>query len=206
MKVDFGGVGHYKNGVVTVNIDPDTNPDLLCDISPRAHELEKHFKNDSLDQISAFHVLEHMKPEDLFPSLTYWRTFLNSRGRLLVVVPDMETELRHYAQGLIEFETVASIAFNRTPYADQSPYQQHYWMFTRSTLSKMLVNAGYYDIEPFGAEIYPDAWQFDSPGMHHDGDWKRYAFPNLRLLAYKLPFHHGGENVTGNLYNDRRRK
>lgn len=182
IKYDFGGEGHYENGVITVNINENTYPDIIADVRK---DLEQYMDYDSVDQISAFHLLEHIPAMEIFPTLKYWRRFLKPTGRLLLVVPDIDKLIDDYFANLIDFEGAMSVIFNRTPYGRPMIYDQHYWGWSKATLIKALTVCGYYDIKEFGFEIYPASWTFDSPGMGDNPFWGKYEFPNLRLMAYK---------------------
>lgn len=185
IKVDFGGEGRYKNGVLTINADPKMNADYTADVRAKARELEQ-WLDDPVDQISAFHILEHIPAVEIFPTLQYWKKFLKPTGRLLVVVPDLGVMLDDYFHELIDLEVLLSVIFNKTPYAERGQWDQHYWGWNRRTLTNDLIRAGYYSIEPFGDEIYPSHWTFDSPGMDQSSYWGKYRFPNLRLAAYDM--------------------
>lgn len=184
LKVDFGGVGHYLNGVVTVNIDPDSGADIICDISWKG-TLHKYFQIASIDQISCFHTLEHLQPDDIFASIIYWRFLLKPGGRLLIAVPDTSAIFEDVACETISEETAIAILFRRTPFDYQPRGMQHYWAWTEETLKRDLRNAGYVNVKTFGPEIYPDKWMFDTPGMDFNKDFGKYHFPNLRVMGYK---------------------
>lgn len=184
-RVDFGGVGKYKNGTITVNIDPKANPNIVCDIRESTRELDKHFKRESLDQIACFHTLEHLPSYEILPSLKYWRDFLKPTGRLLVVVPDTELLIEDYNMRSISFQAMMTVIFNRTPVTRRPAFQQHYWAWTEQTLKMDLFSCGYKHISTFGNEIYPESWTFAPPGMELFPEFGNYSFPNLRLAAHK---------------------
>lgn len=184
MKVDFGGIGHYKNDVVTVNIDPNSGADIICDITREANQLIKRFELASIEQISCFHTLEHLPAREIIPTLLYWKKFLTPTGRLLLAVPDTEKLIRDYSNHLICFEVFASILFNCTPYMPRDTYNQHYWAWTKETLTLDLLSCGFKQVVEFGADIYPSTWILKTPGTEDFPEHGNYRFPNLRLAAY----------------------
>lgn len=184
MKLDFGGIGRYMNDVKTVNIDPDSGADYLCDITD-INQMQLFFRQESVEVISCFHTLEHLPVDKIYSSLMFWRTLLTKTGRLHIVVPDIHHTIMDYATGRICFEVMASILYNRTPYKKRSSYQQHYWSWTEVTLASDLLRCGYEFVTPFGNSIHPGTWLFRSPGFEDYEEFDKYEFWNLRLTAFR---------------------
>jgi len=70
--------------IITVDIDPNMKPDILCD----AQELSKH--TEPVDAILASHVLEHFPYWKTEAVLQDWNLCLKMKGELHIVVPSME--------------------------------------------------------------------------------------------------------------------
>lgn len=181
--VDFGGIGSYKSNVKTVNIDPETNADIICDVTSE-EALSRHFEKNSLDAIITTHTIEHFDVDVVIPTLKMWKKFLKPTSFLKIVVPDAKQILDDYSNGIITLETVVAVFFRRHPYKKEPKWMQHYWAWDFNTLTEMLRKAGYTRFELLGDEDYPPSWRFDTPGMEHNPDHMKYYFPNLRIKAY----------------------
>jgi len=55
MKVNLGSGNTKVPGFINLDIDPSVNPDILCDI-----QTSLPFENDTVDEIRAYHIFEHI--------------------------------------------------------------------------------------------------------------------------------------------------
>ena len=56
MKIDIGGGRPHGEGFVVLDIYPHTNPDYVVDLERDSLP----FENDSVDEVRAYHILEHL--------------------------------------------------------------------------------------------------------------------------------------------------
>ena len=184
MIVDLGGVGHYKNGTVTVNIDPDTNPDIVCDFTASANQLNLHFDPLSVNMFTCIHTLEHLEPHEAMLSMKYWSEFLEPNSRLLIVVPDTEKIIEDYINKKISADVAISILFRNSPYEQMNQWAKHRWAWTDFTLRRDMTNAGYNTISP-ERQFVPDFWTYDYKGFEFTGAVGEYQVPNLKIMGIK---------------------
>jgi len=89
------GSRHFKPaGFQTVDIDPGHKPDILADVTD-LHVLP----NDSIDEICASHILEHIAWPLSFKALSEWARVLKSGGVLRIAVPDLRAIATMIAEG-----------------------------------------------------------------------------------------------------------
>lgn len=184
--MDLGGVGHYENGVVTVNIDSAAKPDIKCDITARANELKNHFDKETVDMFLCVHTLEHISTDQVYPTLKYWLEFLKPAGRLLVVVPDLGQMWKDFMEEKVSADTIIAVTFRRSPFSFSPRWSTHQWGWTRYTLRRDMHNCGYITLDhPERAFGIPHAWFFDYKDFSWSPDYKKYMVPNLKVLGVK---------------------
>lgn len=62
------------------------------------------FAPNSVDEIYAFHVLDHLFPEEIFEAISNWRKCLKTNGQLFIVVDDFEYIARAFIGGDLSIE------------------------------------------------------------------------------------------------------
>jgi len=85
MKLNLGCRHHKIKGFVNIDIDKSVNPDIVMDITKF-----NRFKDNSIDEIYASHVLEHINSEVRFDTLKKWYESLKLDGVLWIIIPDCE--------------------------------------------------------------------------------------------------------------------
>lgn len=90
------------------------------------------FKEESLDEIFTFHVLDHLFSNEIPVALTNWRRCLKPGARLFLLVDDFEYLCRAFVGGDINIDI-----FNNN--------FSHPTQFTKDNLIKYLVDAGFTD-------------------------------------------------------------
>lgn len=178
--VDLGGVGRGKKWK-TVNLDarlraaPDFVGDITCD-------LEKFFEESSIDALRCAHTLEHLSPKQIVPALRYWKKFLKPGGTLDIKVPDLGQMARHYAEGKIPFEVLASVAYV-PPSRIKSDLEDHHWGWDRDSLCATLRRAGYMIARDSDPEFTLGGWAYDYEDMEYTGLVGNYKVPDLVVRA-----------------------
>jgi predicted SAM-dependent methyltransferase len=84
MKLHIGGK-QIKEGWKILNIQPDVGVDFIGDISDLSQ-----FATDSIDEIYASHVFEHVRQKDILPTLRGIVRVLKKQGKFYISVPDMD--------------------------------------------------------------------------------------------------------------------
>lgn len=116
--------------VITADIDPETKPDVVCDVAALP------FADESIDWAYASHILEHFHWGDTPKVLAEWVRVIGMNGVLRVVVPD----LTFIAQSILDKPmTPALEAFIYGSHAND--FQVHKAGFTVGLLAAMAQNA-----------------------------------------------------------------
>ena len=132
------GCGHIPlDGYLNVDQRELPGVDVIAD----AHDLP--FEPGSLAEITSAHMLEHFPQEALRRMLRYWRALLRRGGRFGAIVPDGEAMLAQLAAGEYPFEDFREVLFGGQEYNGDF----HFNMFTPASLTALLAEAGFTDIE-----------------------------------------------------------
>ena len=84
VKVNLG-CGVFKlNGFINIDSDPRVFPDLCEDVRCLP------FREDSIDELYAGHMLEHLIITEALPVLRHWHLKLKKGGRLTITIPDFD--------------------------------------------------------------------------------------------------------------------
>lgn len=114
--------------VITVDMAPVTEPDILADVCNLPDELEGKF-----DVVVASHILEHLPRLEVGAALAHWAACLKMGGRLQLMVPDLGWAAKQLmrAQGVVEAGILLHI------YGDQG----NEWGFHRCGFTALLLRA-----------------------------------------------------------------
>jgi len=179
--VDLGGEGHYQNGTVTVNINPESGSDIICDITARGQELHRYFPYGSVDMFTCIHTLEHLDPADVPESLLYWKSILKDGGRLLVIVPDLKQLWQDVMNEIVSEDVAIAITFRNNFNGKFEYWDTHKWGWTRKTLRRDMASCGFKVIDP--ERPFSKDYIFDDYSFSYTGDVHHYVIPNLRVMG-----------------------
>jgi len=145
LKLNLGGGYIYIKGFKRVDIDPATQPDFLLDVRDL-----KTIKTNSVEEIIASHILEHIPPNDTFRTLREWYRVLKPGGRILIIVPDCGWAMRMWVKGRIRDCCLLKTFLGGDPTA--TPYMLHKNIFWDKRLDRFLIITGYTDIKNISKE------------------------------------------------------
>lgn len=97
-------------GAITVWHEQTPDVDIVMDLKNLT------FKPDSIEEIYAFHVLDHMFPEELMKSVQNWKRCLKTNCKLFVIVDDFEYIARAFVGGDISIELFNDIHSHPTQF------------------------------------------------------------------------------------------
>lgn len=142
IKVNIG----CRNKPLPTFINVDINPNnLMADIIDDGMVLGK-FEDESLDEIHAVHMAEHLDAESFEKALSNWYRKLKNGGFLVLSVPDMEK-----AAALLlltkDKNIVKSLFYGSQNAGD--PWDYHRSLHTYFSLSQDLDKIGFRHIEPW---------------------------------------------------------
>lgn len=123
-----------------LNIDFRELPGV--DVVAAAHRLP--FKMDSIAELTSSHLVEHFREHEFKTMvLPHWRSRLQPVGRLRIICPDWEAMLDSLRSGTMTLGQFKEITFGGQEYEGND----HYAMYTPQTLSDLLLEGGFSDIE-----------------------------------------------------------
>jgi predicted SAM-dependent methyltransferase len=133
------GSGHVPlDGYLNVDRRALPGVDIVAEVD------ELPFEPGEIDEIFSAHLLEHFPKEQLTRQLlTYWHGLLKPGGEFRAVVPDAEGMIRAYSSGEYPFDRLRHVTFGGQDYDGDF----HFNMFTVNSLSELLRNACFTEIE-----------------------------------------------------------
>ncbi len=135
-RLNIGRGGHLGGDWSSVDIDPGLKPDIIDDV----RTLES-IEDETVDEIFASHVLEHIDEKDVLPTLRIWCGKLKPGGKLSIFVPDVEQAWKDYFNNKMDEKTLLITMIGQEP--SRSPYQLHRTMFWYSRLEGLLTLIGF---------------------------------------------------------------
>lgn len=133
------GCGHLPlEGYVNVDGRELPGVDLVADVESLP------FESESIEEIFSAHFLEHFAEENLVRRLLpHFHSLLRRGGTLRAVVPDAGAMIAQFSAGLLPYEDLREVLFGGQEYDGDF----HYNMFTAESLSDLLRNAGFVDVQ-----------------------------------------------------------
>ncbi len=133
------GCGHVAlDGYINVDQRALPGVDIVSDIG------DVPVPEASAREVFSSHVLEHVPQEELRRRLLpYWRGLLARNGAFRAIVPDGEAMLAGYADGTYPFDEFREVLFGAQDYEGDF----HYNLFTAASLTALLEEAGFVNIE-----------------------------------------------------------
>ena len=130
------------------------------------------FPDNSIDEIKAYHLIEHFKYREAFTVLKEWYRVLKPNGVLIMETPDLLNSCQKFVDSnhLDRLEMYAH--FFSTP--DLSPAMTHYFLYTEKQMEWTLNMVGFRNVQ----RVEPD-----SSHAKRRSDWKDIF---LKIIAYKI--------------------
>lgn len=126
----------YQEGYVNVDLYP--LPDARVDAEFDVRHLP--YDDNSVDEIRAFHIIEHFDWKEGQTVLNEWYRVLKPGGRLWLETPDFLASCREFVNGDIDTRNSLYGHFFATPWV---PGQTHKFLFTEDQLKCQLGWAGF---------------------------------------------------------------
>lgn len=135
-KLHVGCGARRLPGYIHVDKRASVFPDVLCDVDHLGDQIEVN----SVDEIYACHVLEHLSSPAR--TLLLWADLLKQHGILRIAVPDLEGIFEAYNAG-VTLPRLSGLIWGRQDYPENTHY--HGWDY--ETLANLLRETGYYDVQ-----------------------------------------------------------
>lgn len=135
MKLYLGSRDIRPEGFLTVDLDPTHDPDILADVTDLTE-----IASESVDEICASHILEHIPWPQSYQALAEWARVLRADGLLRVAVPDLGLLARLIAEGRNVW-WAAGLLFGVGRL--ENMLEAHQYGYTRDMLTAMLRSLGF---------------------------------------------------------------
>ena len=154
IKLNLGSGGVEVPGYVSVDKN-DQRASLVMDV----FDLNKHFPNDSVEEILASHLFEHVNPYESVDLLRRWNAMLKPGGRLIMELPNIEELCKDFlAGGRAERYGILNCIYGSVNTRDNKDKAEitspHLWGWYPAMMEEHLVWAGFTGIV-FGPEQIP---------------------------------------------------
>ena len=154
MNLNLGCNDLPLEGFINIDIDPSVNPDVVAD------SMELPYPDNSVDEIYAGHLLEHVTSPD--KALKEWYRVLRPGGRITITVPDTQKALEMFNNGGISYDLLTQVVYGATD-RDQ---QNHAHVYTETILldqMKPYFTATIVDDSPYA--VIKVEWQTIAEGV-----------------------------------------
>ncbi len=89
IKLNLGSGADYREGYNNIDSDPKFKPDLIGDVR------KLNYADDSVDEILARDILEHISHREVLDVLKEWYRVLKKGGKLIIQIPNLFTICKH---------------------------------------------------------------------------------------------------------------
>lgn len=179
MKLHLGcGKKHLGNDWIHIDIKEYDNVDIVMNI--------KHldfFRDGSVDEIYACHVLEHFKKNEVMQVLAEWFRVLKSDGGILrLAVPDFESVVNLYNSKKYKLATFHGLIYG----GKRDEYDIHYDVYDETHLSSLLLQTGFKNVKRYDwRDFLPDNYDDYSRAYIPHMDFENGTLVSLNVVATK---------------------
>lgn len=176
MKLHIGCGQKFLAGYTHVDVMPFEHIDYIAN----AEDLHI-FPNNSVSEIYACHILEHVQRARILPVLKEWYRVIQPKGLLRIAVPNFEAVVQEYAESK-RLDLLQGLLYGGQNY----DYNFHYVTFDFNSLRNYLEQAGFssvklYDWKDFLPKEFDDYSRSYLPHMNFNG-----RLMSLNITAEKL--------------------
>lgn len=142
-KIHLGCGNHHFDGYINVDSDATEQVDVVADVRSLP------FKDNSVEAVEAYHVLEHIPRQQVEATLREWLRVLIPGRMLILELPDFERNCKDLLQAIRkqDWETadmnMMFIYGGDTP----APEDAHRWGYNAIMLNMILTQAGFVWVE-----------------------------------------------------------
>ncbi len=88
-RLNLGCDIHKLEGFINIDANPKVNPDLVADV------MDLPFEANSIDEIYAGHIIEHLQIDHCLEALGHWHKLLKPDGVITISFPDFVLTFTH---------------------------------------------------------------------------------------------------------------
>jgi SAM-dependent methyltransferase len=163
IRLNLGSASVKLPGYISVDLYDD-RADLQMDI------LDLDFEDNSVDEILASHVFEHLSPHYAMPALKEWFRVLKSGGKLIMEMPDFEVTCKRFLEQTDYYKKLdyMNVIFAPSDIRNGKPIEgaNHLWGWWPDSLYNHLNWAGFTDMQLMEQQLI-------------------HPYDNFRMEAYK---------------------
>jgi len=176
MKLHIGCGKKYLKGYKHMDVIGFEHIDYVCD----ARNLSM-IENESVAEIYACHVLEHVECNEVAAVLREWFRVLKAGGVIRLAVPDFESIMEAYLEHK-DLMLLQGLLYGGQTY----DYNFHHIAFDYSMLNGLLVDAGFSDVKRYNwQEFLPEDYDDYSRAYIPHMDFNNGRLMSLNLWAIK---------------------
>ncbi|MFW9872069.1 MAG: methyltransferase domain-containing protein [Candidatus Thorarchaeota archaeon] len=134
MKLNLGCGDFPLQDFINIDIYEGDKVDLVCNI------LKLPYEDNSVEEIYAGHVIEHLTMEEARKGLKEWLRVLKPNGKIGIVIPEKHLTPQKLLEG------------DKFP---NEPYREHHSFWDNIMLKEEVKKVGFQDIETMNINTYP---------------------------------------------------
>lgn len=137
IRLNLGSGGDYIPGFINV--------DLYAKIADARYDISKlPYDRNSVDEIRAYHVIEHFHYLESYEVLQEWHRALKEGGKIKLETPDFLSTCKEFIEGNEDKRWILYGHLWSTPWVN--PGLQHKFLFTEYELFKVMTKVGFKNI------------------------------------------------------------
>lgn len=165
MKLNLGAGNSHLPGWTSVDADPNSGADIICDIT----DLD-FIPDGSCQEILCCHALEHLYRPQVLPTLRLWFRKLHPGGKLTLYLPDVRTFWAKFLAGKMPEKRLLDVTYGVQ--GEANPFAVHKTAFWPERIRALLLGSGFqssivikprYDTEFGIAAIKPPSKEVSKP-------------------------------------------
>lgn len=152
IKLNLGSGSDYMEGWINVDLYTGHTTDERFDVK------QLPYQDNSVDEIKAFHIIEHFPWTEGLVAIREWYRVLKPNGRLWLETPDLLESCKEYVNG--DEYTRDELIGHFFSEAGDSPGQTHYVLFSETKMKKIMELTGFTTINRIApssnySQLYP---------------------------------------------------
>lgn len=146
LRVNFGsGVVGIRGSHEFINVDMRA----VDGVDIRADVRKLPFAENSIGELNSFHLVEHFSDREMRTRiLPYWFKLMRPGGLIRIVCPDAGAMMRKWSANEFSYDALREVMFGSQEYDGD----QHFNMFTRESLTRLLEEVGFVDVRCISEE------------------------------------------------------
>lgn len=177
-KLHIGCGAKFLKGFIHVDVLKYPHVDVVCDL----RQLHEHFAENTIHEIYACHVLEHLGRHEVADVLAKLCALLAPGGTIRIAVPDIEQVMRVYSAGILPLSALYGFLWG----GQRDEFDVHKIGFDMSSLSTLLYENGFGRVQRYHwQEFLPPSYDDYSKSYIPHMDFEHGQLMSLNVIAQK---------------------